>query len=1429
MQSEASAIRAFELPAEMVGAWQTWRVDSQPAISCGALLEWLLAITREAIPRGEPRTGTRALGVRLTRVVHHPAESLSSEPLSCRVENGFAVARPARAGSTLLLQACVELSPRFEARPAPAAVCCESIRSDAWYAELARAGLDVEAEGRAIESVTRSQVAAFALLCESARDRDSGFIIGPRALDAALQLAFDAAVRATGRASARLCPWPSIERVEVSGEAAATTTVSLTVQTCATQPPHVNVRLFDAGSREVARLDGVTFVARDAVPARQRDELARVFERLIRACLPDLGATLDVETELPLTGASSLDLIRIGAHADEMLGWAPPLATWFTRPTLAALVDNYLSRDRGIDPAVQLDTSEALSPVERQLWFLERGTNARGAYNEGCAFRLRGPLSIDALQRALAQVQRDHPALRSYFPALDGRPQRKLDWRQCQLELVETPASVREAPELLAQLIEDQICRPFDLEHAPPIRCALLLHAASDATLVVSAHHILCDAWSFSHVLVPELSRAYRALLDGAQSPPAPPPPNELERSALTQDYEARAAAYFRRALANAPQLLDFPFDHARPAVQTHRGGCVRRPLAAARWRAIKQWSRELGQSPFVVTLAVYAILLRRYARSDDLCIGVPLSLRRGASDLRAFGCFVSLSVLRARVADASDFAELCRGLKTELTGVLQFDRFGLGDIVRAVSPERSLGHTPLVQAVFAYRELAGSELDLAGATATPSFVHNRRAKFDLTLAIDDCGEEAVLSLEYASDLLEAESASRVLEHYEALLAELDRKPNVRIGALSLASPHERQRLAGFELGGARPVMTHDLGLALLRDRPDDAPALRTLARSWSTSELRELVKRIVAALESAGVWPGNVVAICAPRSAEWVAAVLAILELGAAYVPLDPQQPVSRTRLGVARAGTSVVLTLNGAFACAAAPGLKVLELSALSIMPEPVPGSVPSPTSGTDTGSGTSPILDRSREPVYGILTSGSTGTPRIARVSHAAVANLLAWYLDALQLRATDRVLFATSVGFDLSQKNLFAALIAGAELVIDDADSFDPERIVRAIERFAISVLNCTPTLASALVACAAARDIRRLRSIRVLVLGGEPIDFDSLRAWLDHPSCSARILNTYGPTECTDVVSAAIATPGAPDAGRILGTPIPNARCRVIDIAGTIAAIGVPGELWISGAPLGLGYLGDPSATAAKFVRKQGTRWYRTGDLVRWTAAGELQYLGRLDLQLKLRGYRIEPAEIEAALEQQPEIAAAAVAPRIGPRGAALVGYVVRAPGAELDEDDLAIQLQPRLANLLPSYLIPAAIVCLDRLPRTASGKLDRSALAAVPLKLRTAEQAEVEPEIAAVLSRVRAAVCEVLGLATVASEASFFEVGGHSLAAVHLAEKLETELGLRIAVTAILERPRLRELAVWIAQQVPRAADNHGHLPSALRSTSPAP
>jgi amino acid adenylation domain-containing protein len=1402
-----ATIHAFELSAEIVESLSSPRFDCQTELAWGGLLEWSIAVRRAT--SNENAESDAAYPIRLGRVTWHAAEPTAGESLYCRTQPGgplLVTTGPRSAGRLLLSAASAEAEPvaRLPSVAFSIGELGQRVGEGQFYAELTACGFEIETNARVVEYACFRQDAALAALAAPS-NLEAGFILGPSSLDAALQVAFAYAQRAIGEASkpSRSRPLPAIEDlVVVASGVPRTVIVRARPLTTRTQ---LDVSLLDVHGMELAKLEGVTFETRAAEATQRTRNLTCVFHEIVRACLP--AVDFEPSTSLPGLGASSIDLVRIGSLASEWLGWMPPLADFLRAPTVAGLVQLYLTRDARPGGRGTLDI---LSATERQLWFLEQATHAAGAYNEGVAWRIRGALSIDALERALVHVQQCHPALRSYFPAPDGVPERNLDWRQCELELIETPADIRSQPELLDDYVADQICRPFDLEHAPPFRCALLFHGAGDSTIVLSAHHLICDAWSFAHVVVPELRAAYRSLLESPELQlPVASVESELARHELDPAERKRSEEHFRRTLRELPHVLDFPFDHPRPAVQLHRGACVHRPLTAARWSAVKALARELGQSPFVVCLAAHEILLQRYTRSDAFCVGVPVSLRRDSEDARKVGCFVNLSVVRARVDSAHTFDAHCARVREDLIDTLEFDRLALGEIVRAVAPVRSLSHTPLVQAVFGYRELAGATLDLPGVIATPLFVHNRRAKFDLTLSIDDCGNEAELGLEYASDLLERPSAESLLDHFEALLDELAHNPRARIGSLQLASRPEQKQIASYEHGPVRAVPPSELGLATLARSPDDVIVLRTSSREWSAAALRQLTSRIATALQCADVRPGELVVVCAPRSAEWVAAVLAILEAGAAYVPLDPRQPDARIAHGIDRSGARVVITLDAAFVPAPDSTLRTLELRGLA-------SSTPAQTRAI-------PPADP-HHPVYAILTSGSTGAPRLAAVAHAGFSNLLSFYSQLLSLTAADRVLLATSVGFDLTQKNVFAALLAGAQLVIDDSDSFDPERLAELIEQRGITVINCTPTLAYALVASAAALDFRKLRSVRVLVLGGEPIDEKQLRAWTAHPSCSARILNSYGPTECSDVVATSEVQAGVP-CGTILGRPIPNARCRVVDCSGAVAGIGVPGELCLAGTPLGLGYFGDPAATATKFVREHGTRFYRTGDLVRWNHAGELQFLGRLDAQVKIRGYRIELAEIEAALELRPEVSDAVVISRPDPRGQPmLVGYVVLTASGEGADRALERSLRRDLARNLPSYMIPRAIVTIDRLPRTASGKLDRNALLGRAWNPDPPSLPDREPSDP-ILSRVRAAFCDVLGVAGIASDADFFEHGGHSLAAVALVAQLEDELGLRLRPAAVFERPVLRDFASHLAELLDQGPDSDGHPISAPRTT----
>ena len=1370
MQSgDFTAVAELELLRDAQASLPKQRLDGQPVVSCGALLEWLLAIehhtqvdaTKQTIRLAHLSWFEQRPGQHLPRVVYRGQSDVA---LIC-VDGGLALC----AGVAFE----TALPPDGAPYPPPA-----SLDASEFQRELAEYGLELDSSE--VEQLSLRGAGARVRL-RPGRESQAGFIVGPRLLDAALHAGLVLAGRWLG---VRLAAWSAIDLVCVDTERAPACGFELQLRSRTRDCASLDVILLDGAQREVGRLSGVRFGTPAWHADRCRKQLVPVFRRIIRACVP--LAELGDDTPLSALGVTSIDMVRVASHAHDWLGWSPELAEFLRAPTVAGLVDLYrLARPAASGAA---ESSQALSAIESQLWFLERLTNAAGCYNEGFAWRIRGPIALDALERALQLVQRRHPALRSYFPAEQGKPERRLDWRQCNLELVPTPEDVRASPPAFARLIEDSVRRPFELERQPALRCALFMHGAGEATLVLSVHHMICDAWSLARVLVPELSATYDALLENPEAalPGWIETCTELERRAPSPEYLAEAADHYRRELAGVPHVLDFPFDHPRPAQQTHAGACLVRRLPAARWQAFKALACELEVSPFVLGLSLYQLLLHRYTRQREFCLGVPLSLRRGTAHERVFGCLVNLGVIRAQVdLERGGLREHCQAVRAALIDMLRFDRFSLGEIVRAVAPERSLSHTPLVQAVFGYRELNGPALCFSGCEVTRELVHNGRAKFDLSLAIDDLGDSAELSLEYATDLLEAESAERLLGHFEQLVDDVLRRPGARLSAISMATRAERQLIAAREVGPQRDVPAYTLGLPTLAGYAPDAVVLRGATGNTSAAELRTAVGQLSDALRARGVGPREFVAVCLPRGPAWVIAVLAVLDAGAAYAPFDVAQPRARIAHGVARCRARVLITDGSVYRPDPSAGLSVIDLAAFERFER-----------GTELPRA-APRRRSAAAPAYAVMTSGSTGQPRVAAVAHAGLCNLLAWYADVLQLTAADRVLLATSVGFDLTQKNLFATLLAGAQLVIDESQTLDPQRLCELIEREAVSVLNCTPSLAYALVANAAARDLAQLRSLRMLVLGGEPVDAEALRPWTQHPSCGARIVNSYGPSECSDVVSACD-WDGRPDD---IGNPIPNARCRVVDVAGVPAALGVPGELWLSGTPLGLGYLADPDAQSSKFVRDHG-HWYRTGDLVRRRATGELQFLGRIDTQVKIRGYRIELGEIESALKAVPGVSDALVVCRPDARGRpALAGFVVPSRPAA-DGGELCATARAALSRSLPSYMLPQTLTTIASLPRTASGKPDRSALPAP--RAEAATQSEAPAARLAPLSRIW---CEVLGLREFSADADFFRLGGHSLAAVELVSRVESELGCHVRVAALFEHPTLRDFAAHLLEQ----------------------
>jgi len=712
-----------------------------------------------------------------------------------------------------------------------------------------------------------------------------------------------------------------------------------------------------------------------------------------------------------------------------------------------------------------------------------------------------------------------------------------------------------------------------------------------------------------------------------------------------------------------------------------------------------------------------------------------------------------------------------------------------LDQLVARLRCDRSLSRTPLVQAAFSHYDAQG-ELALPGCSVRPLEVETGTAKFDFSLQLIDRGERVTGYFEYASDLFDEERIQRITRHYCTILDQLVKDASVAVGGSWLFGATERAEIARLGRGVTVDVRG-DLLASIEHQFTHSGQRIAVVDGTEQTTyaELAAHVNRIAALLDSrTGRGEDALVAVCAGRSCTWIAAVLAILRLGCGYLPVDPQTPGKRALQALRESGVGVLL--YAAQECEWAGSFEGRALD-LALEPSGIVGA-------------TTVRASRPERIFYAITTSGSTGTPKTAAVSYRGFANLHAWYCNALSINADSRILVATSVAFDLTQKNLFAALANGARLVLRSEGNFDPAEVRNLVEEQQISVLNCTPSLFYPLIeSCNDAR-FAQLASLRHVVLGGEPIDLAKTKRWTDHRSCRARMLNSYGPTECTDVCAACeINTIAALDATAPIGRPIPNVVLRVLDSARQLVPLGTPGELYISGAALGLGYLGVPSTARDGFVQLDSGRAYRTGDVVRYRWDGQLEFLGRLDNQIKVRGYRVNLEEVEAALRKHPRITDAVVTTtRTGETVGAMHAYYVA--DHELDRSELRYWL----TDVLPRYMVPSSFTWMSALPLTRSGKIDRLRLPEPRGEARRAPRGDLELALHALWQ-------QLLGITELGVEDNFFNVGGHSLMAIRLAEEIELKLRRACRVADVFERPTIQELAELLNGRVPETSAEH--------------
>jgi amino acid adenylation domain-containing protein len=1095
-------------------------------------------------------------------------------------------------------------------------------------------------------------------------------------------------------------------------------------------------------------------------------------------------------------GGHSLLATRAVSRVRELFGVELPLRALFEGPTVAEMASAVEDERRAglpvLPPVVATGRTGALplSFAQERLWFLDRLEPGSTTYNLPAAWRLGGALDEAALERALGEVVRRHEALRTTFTVVDGSPVQVVAPFDGFALPVEELSGLGEPDREAAvgRRTREEAARPFDLATGPLFRAALLRLGAEEHVLLLSMHHVVSDGWS-TGVLFRELSALYEAYLAGRESPLP-----ELavqyadyavwQREQLAGEVLDRQLAYWRERLAGAPALLELPTDHPRPAVQTYRGATVPVALSPELLERLQAQGRREGATLYMTLLGAFQLLLSKYGGSDDVVVGGPIAGRTRKEIEELIGFFVNTVVLRTDLSGDPSFRETLRRVREVTLGAYAHQEVPFEKLVAELQPERSLSHSPLFQVMFALQNAGGGGGGLPGLEVRAVGAELEIARFDLTLELAATPHGLRGGLNYSTDLFERGTVERMLGHLERVLERVAADADVRLSRLELLGDAERALVleawnrTEAEYPGESCV--HELFEARV-ERTPGATAVRFGDERLSYAALNARANRLAHDLRARGVGPETRVAICLERGPEMVAAVLAVLKAGGAYVPLDPAYPVDRLQYMLADSAPAVVLT-QGAVAQVLAgvldglgSGVPVLELDA----------AAPAWASGPETNPARGGLTPE--HPAYLIYTSGSTGRPKGVLVPHRGLCNVAAAQQRAFGVGPGDRVLQFASLSFDAAAFELVMALASGAALCVAPREELLPGPGLLALLRaHAVTTVTLPPSALAAL-------PVEELPALRTVTVAGEALPAELAERW----GARHRLWNLYGPTEATIWSTAAECADPArkPD----IGAPIANVRACVLDAALEPLPVGVPGELYVGGAGVARGYLGRPGLTAERFVpdpftAEPGARLYRTGDRVRWLTDGRLDFVGRVDHQVKVRGYRIEPGEIEARLAEHPAVREAVVLARdVEPGGKRLVAYVVGDATAGADV------LRAYLGETLPEYMVPAAFVVLEALPLTPNGKLDRKALPA-PEGDAYARRAYEAPagETEALLAQLWSAV---LGVERVGRWDHFFELGGHSLLGTRVVSRVRELFGVELPLRALFEGPTVAELA----------------------------
>ncbi len=1103
-------------------------------------------------------------------------------------------------------------------------------------------------------------------------------------------------------------------------------------------------------------------------------------------------------------GGHSLLAVRMLNRLRAMQAGDLSLSSLFDHPTVSAVAQAIDSGSRSVAPPIVRAARDACLPLsfaQQRMMFLSGFDGASTIYHVPLVLRIDGKLDISALRRALDTLWARHEALRTVFldtsgtgegahaellPADDG-----MLWREDDLS-----SRLDASQDEWLRLCEEEATQAFDLARGPLVRARLVRLAANEHRLMLTLHHIICDGWSLA-VLVKELGVLYRAVTEERPEPIGAltiqyPDYVSWQRQWFCAERLEREAAYWKTTLAGIPTLLDLPTDHPRPAQQQFDAARLPLELDPMLTQDLRRLAARRGTTVFAVVTAAWAAVLGRLAGQEDIVIGTPVANRSKPELEAVVGLFVNTLALRIDLSGMPSVGQLLDRVQSTIVAAQDHQDLPFEQVVEIVKPQRRLAHTSIFQVMISWQNTDMRTIELPDLAFTPVGGAFDRAKFDLELDLLDDGQVISGALRYATALFEEASIARHCAYLIAALRAMARDEEQPIERIDLLDADERRLFLQTWNATGADYPRHRCVHELVEDRAGQMPeAIAMVAgdEQLSYGELNARANRLARYLVKLGVGPDIPVAVCAERSVAMVVALLAVFKAGGAYLSIDPAYSSARLAHILDDAAPPVMLVDAVG---REAPGETRL---AKHVMVDLSVSSAPWDELASDNLPPRSLGLDSSHL-AYVIYTSGSTGTPKGVMVEHRQLANLVSWHIDRFELRVGSRVPATASLAFDASVWELWPVLCAGASLLLPPPGlSSDAAALLNWWRHQSMDCAFLVTPLALL------AMQSELPPGLKSLLIGGDRVTL--LPSGLPP---SLRIVNNYGPTETTVVATSGEIEPSAGDTVYPIGKPIANTRIYLLDENQVLVPLGAVGELYIGGAGVARGYLNRPDLTAQRFLadpfaRAEGdaeARMYRTGDLARYQPDGNIVFLGRNDEQVKVRGFRVEPGEIEAQLATHEAVREAIVIARQDPAGnARLLAYVSlldAAPRAELVRD-----LREHLAARLPEYMVPAAFVVLDALPLTPNGKVDRRALPepddeAFAQAQYEAPQGETEQTIAALWA-------ELLGVERVGRHDNFFALGGHSLLATRMLARLRESFGHDVSIRTLFEAPTVSQLA----------------------------